>query len=137
MPMPITRNTPTSATSGCASSPPAPRAKTTTPAEPIGNPSRYDDWIPRDNRFDDGGFVTTDVGTYQPNAWGLHDMIGNAWEWTADTTPDGLRVARGGSWRDRPHRATVNDRVTYPPHQRVFNVGFRVVLRDAPPTASR
>jgi hypothetical protein len=106
-------------------------------AEPVADPGRYDDWIPRDDRFDDGALVTTDVGSYQPNAWGLHDMIGNAWEWTADTTPEGLRVARGGSWRDRPHRATVKERVSYQPYQRVFNVGFRVVLREAPPTASR
>jgi len=63
-------------------------------------------------------------------------MIGNAWEWTADAAPDGLRVARGGSWHDRPHRATVNDRVTYQPWQRVFNVGFRVVLTAAPAAKS-
>ncbi len=99
-------------------------------AKPIENPNRYDDWIPRDNRFDDGGFVTTAVGKYQPNAWGLHDMIGNAWEWTADSTSDGLRVARGGSWRVRPHLATVNARVHYQAHQRVFDVGFRIVITD-------
>jgi formylglycine-generating enzyme required for sulfatase activity len=105
-------------------------------AEPIADPGKYDDWIPRDERFDDGGLVTTDAGSYQANAWGLHDMIGNAWEWTADSTPGGLRVARGGSWRDRPHRATVNEHVIYQPYQRVFNVGFRIVLRDVPSTAS-
>lgn len=98
-------------------------------AEPITNPSRYDDWIPRDNRHDDGGLVTSEVGRYQPNPWGLHDMIGNAWEWTSDATPDGRRVARGGSWYDRPHRSTVRERVVYQPYQRVFNVGFRIVLR--------
>ena len=106
-------------------------------AEPIGNPNRYDDWIPRDDRFDDGGFVTTGAGSYQANAWGLHDMIGNAWEWTTDATNDGLRIARGGSWRDRPHRATVEKQLAYPPWQRVFNVGFRVVLKDAPASVSR
>ena len=106
-------------------------------AEPIENPNRYDDWIPRDDRHDDGSLVTADVASYQPNAWGLHDMIGNAWEWTAGSTADGKRVARGGSWRDRPHRATVNDRVTYQPYQRVFNVGFRIVLDERPQVRSR
>jgi formylglycine-generating enzyme required for sulfatase activity len=105
-------------------------------AEPVTNPNKYDDWIPRDDRFDDGGLVTTDAGRYQPNAWGLHDMIGNAWEWTSDAAPDGGRIARGGSWYDRPHRATVTDKVIYQPYQRVFNVGFRIVLRDVRTTAS-
>jgi formylglycine-generating enzyme required for sulfatase activity len=106
-------------------------------AEPVTGPNKYDDWIPRDDRFDDGGFVTTNVGAYQPNAWGLHDMIGNAWEWTADPAPDGGRIARGGSWHDRPHRGRANQRVVYQPYQRVFNVGFRIVLREVPSTASK
>ena len=107
------------------------------------NPNRYDDWIPRDNRFDDGGFVTEPVGRYQPNLWGLHDMHGNAWEWTRSAyrlypyhENDGRndlalageeRVVRGGSWYDRPKRCTSSFRLFYPAWQRVFNVGFRVV----------
>lgn len=100
-------------------------------AEPIAEPNKYDDWIPRDDRFDDGTLVTAEVASYQPNPWGLHDMIGNAWEWTTDTTtPDAHPIARGGSWRDRPHLATVTHQVNYPPYQRVFNIGFRVVMKE-------
>ena len=41
--------------------------------------------------------------------------------------PTGYRVARGGSWRDRPKRARSAFRLAYRPYQSVYNVGFRVV----------
>ena len=108
------------------------------------NPNRYDDWIPRDDRFDDGGFVTEPVGKYKPNAWGLCDMHGNAAEWTRSsyrpypyrdddrnaTSANEEKVVRGGSWYDRPFHCTASYRVPYRPWQRVFNVGFRVVIED-------
>lgn len=124
-----------------------------TAARPMVNPNRYDAWIPRDDRFDDGGFVTEPVGRYQANPWGLHDAHGNAWEWTRSIEraypyrdEDGRnemadwsspRVVRGGSWYDRPHRCTSSFRLAYPPWQRVYNVGFRVICEADHAMASR
>jgi formylglycine-generating enzyme required for sulfatase activity len=115
-----------------------------TAARPMVNPNRYDDWIPRDDRYNDGGFVTEPVGSYRPNPWGLHDLHGNAWEWTrspyrpypytdAPAAADiAERVVRGGSWYDRPQRCTSSFRLSYPSWQRVYNVGFRIVCEDLP-----
>lgn len=107
-----------------------------TSINPIKNPSKYDDFIPKDARFDDGAMITAAVGTYRPNAWGLHDMHGNAAEWTRTAYESEFtgkledRVVRGGSWRDRPERATASFRLPYKPYHKVFNVGFRIIVAE-------
>ena len=56
------------------------------------------DLVPKDNRFDDGALVTSEIGRYAPNAWGLHDMHGNAAEWTrSNYEASDRKVIRGGS----------------------------------------
>jgi formylglycine-generating enzyme required for sulfatase activity len=83
------------------------------------------------------------VGQKQSNSYGLYDMSGNSWEWTADwygqsydtspttSDPEGpaagaSRVFRGGCWDNTPDAARIARRDFNPPGFRCYDLGLRL-----------
>ena len=98
----------------------------------------------------DGRSYTSPVGKYQPNGFGLHDMLGNVWEWVEDCWHAGYtgaprdgrawvgggncskRVVRGGSWVHIPRHLRSAGRARDSTGYRGSGVGFRVARTLTP-----
>ncbi len=99
----------------------------------------------------DGFAALAPVGSFNPNAYGLYDVIGNAWEWAQDCYTASYanrardsrawvwsggceeRVMRGGSWASRPLSARATSRGHRETGFAGTDVGFRIARDDPGP----
>jgi len=128
------------------------RAGTTTPYSFGATAVRAEDTGDQAGVLNDFGWHTGNAagndppaGAKKPNAWGLYDMHGYLWEFVADgwhddykgapadgsawksDDPDGRRVVRGGSWKDRFDKLQSTSRRAVAPETVDDAIGFRCV----------
>jgi len=101
--------------------------------------------FPGHNTIADGWAATAPAKSFEPNGYGLYNMVGNVWEWTADpyrvkslkrnlqrklSTTRGFKVLKGGSFlchQSYCHRYRIAARIGNSPDSTTAHQGFRVV----------
>jgi len=107
-----------------------------------GGDRRFAAFMPSDTSAnlgcDDGYVFTNPPDRFAANPFGLSDMLGNSWQWTADCFtavpgtlaapgPCKARSIRGGSWHNSVSTLRAAARFSLPPTMRSSSLGFRVM----------
>ena len=112
------------------------------PMKPTHPMYKHYTFLPKDETVDDGNLVQIGGKRYEANPFGLYNMHGNVCEWTRsnyvpypydeknEDAAAECKVVRGGSFIERPKFSTAYARKGFLPYQRIFNVGFRVIIED-------
>ena len=110
---------------------------------------RYGDWKWEAASCNDGHVHTAPAGSFAANGYGLHDVLGNVWEWVEDCWNEGYagapsdgsawesgdcsrRVLRGGSWGSGPRYLRSALRFSLTSGNRSDSFGFRVARALTP-----